>query len=111
MPPASRRGCFRSPIAATANWRGASLKPLRAKAGRSKSCTPRKGVWTRSFAASRCPTRRRRNRNEQQSKQHQSNRETRVDRLFLVAGGLRFPGDLFTLERFLYVHGGPGAVF
>src|SRR5438876_1173413 len=108
---ASRRESSRSPTVATANWPAAFTKRRRARVGRSRSCTLRRGVWTKYFAASPCRTRCKRTGNEHEFKQHQSRGETGVNRLFLFAGRLRFSGHFPAVGRVLHLHGRASALF
>src|SRR5438874_1677234 len=106
-----RRAYSPNPMLAMANWLEASMRARRGKDGRSRNYTPRKGGWTKCFAASRCRTPCRRNGNELESGKHQGGRKKGIDRLFLLAGGLCISGDLFAFERIFHFHGRSGAVF
>src|SRR6266513_1487532 len=109
--PASRRESSRSPTVATANWPAGFTKRRRARVGRSRSCTLRRAVWTKSFAASPFRIRSKRIGNEPEFEQHQSRGETGVDRLFLFDGRLRFSGDFPPVGRLLHFHGWASALF
>jgi ABC-2 type transport system ATP-binding protein len=52
-------------MASTAPWPGRWARPPRARTGKLRNCIPRKAGWMKSFATLPCPTRQRRQNNEQ----------------------------------------------